>query len=303
MRIENELQTALEASRESEQRFRTLQQASFGGIGLHDQGVIIDCNQGLCDLTGYSYEELVGIDGLNLLTPEFRPIAIERIRSGYELPYDAEILRKDGTKSIVEIHGKNIPYHGKQIRVTEFRDITERKQSEGRILEQNARLVALTEDLKRKNDQLEEFAQIVSHNLRAPIGNILSLISFYEETNDEEERVEYFALLKTSGHAVHNTFNELVEVLKIRQNTDIERLPLSFAATLDKVKKMLATKISMTQAVIKEEFAVPSINYPNVYLESIILNLLSNALKYRQKNLLRLLRLKPTLRTATRLWR
>ena len=37
---------------ESEARFRTLQEASFGGIGLHDKGIIIDCNQGLSDITG-----------------------------------------------------------------------------------------------------------------------------------------------------------------------------------------------------------------------------------------------------------
>ena len=174
---------------------------------------------------------------------------------------------------------------GRTIRVTEFRDITGRKRAEEKIREQNTRLTDIASDLKRKNDQLEEFAQIVSHNLRAPIGNILSLISFYEDTSKKEEKDEYFDLLKTSSHVVSNTFNELVEVLKIRQNTDIERQALSFAATLDKVKKMFAAKIATTQAVIKEDFQVKSINYPNIYLESIFLNLLSNSLKYRQKDI------------------
>ncbi len=283
--IEEKVETALQQALESEQRFRTLQQASYGGIGLHDKGVIIDCNQGLCDLTGYSYDELIGFNGLMLIPPEHRKFVLEKILSGYDQPYDVECLRKDGTRFSLEVHGKSIPYMGKMIRVTEFRDITGRKRSEEKIREQNARLTDIASDLKRKNDQLEEFAQIVSHNLRAPIGNILSLISFYEDTVKKEEKEEYFNLLKTSSHAVNNTFNELVEVLKIRQNTGIERQTLSFALTLDNVKRMFAAKIAKTQAIIKEDFQVKTIVFPNIYLESIFLNLLSNSLKYRQKEI------------------
>lgn len=282
--IERRIEMALRQALESEQRFRTLQQASFGGIGLHDKGVIIDCNQGLSDLTGYSYEELIGFNGLELIPPEHRKFVMEKILSGYEQPYDVEGMRKDGSRFALEIHGKNIPYMGRMIRVTEFRDVTDRKRSEEKIREQNSRLLDIANDLKRKNDQLEEFAQIVSHNLRAPIGNILSLISFYEETSVMAEKEEYFGLLKASSHAVNNTFNELVEVLKIRQNIDIEKQTLSFEATLDNVKKMFGAKINETQAVVKGEFQITSIHYPNIYLESIFLNLLSNSLKYRQKN-------------------
>ena len=57
------------ALRESEERFRVLHNASFGGIAIHDQGIILDCNQGLSNLTGYSKEELVGMNGILLVTP------------------------------------------------------------------------------------------------------------------------------------------------------------------------------------------------------------------------------------------
>jgi light-regulated signal transduction histidine kinase (bacteriophytochrome) len=94
---------------------------------------------------------------------------MEKILTGYEKPYDVEGIRKDGTRFSLEVQAKNIPHQGKMIRVTEFRDITERKLAEIRIMEQNSKLLAITEDLKRKNDQLEEFTQIVSHNLRSPV--------------------------------------------------------------------------------------------------------------------------------------
>jgi PAS domain S-box-containing protein len=266
---------------ESEQRFRTLQQASFGGIGIHDKGMIIDCNQGLCDITGYSREELVGSNGLLLIAPEWRDLVMDKILSGYEKPYDVEGEKKGGIRFSLEIQAKNIPYQGKMIRVTEFRDITQRKLTEIKIRDQNSKLLAITEDLKRKNEQLEEFTQIVSHNLRSPVGNILTLLSFFEATDKEEEKAEYLNLLKESGATTQQTLHELNEVLKIKQNKQIPRQELQFENVLQHVKSMLSAKITEVSAVIESDFSqAPSIHYPNIYLESIFLNLLSNSLKY-----------------------
>jgi PAS domain S-box-containing protein len=270
-----------QALRESEQRFRKLQQASFGGIGLHDNGVIIDCNQGLSDITGYTHDELIGMYGVNLMAPEYRDEVINRIRTGYEKPYDVEGIMKDGTRYIVEIQGKNIPFEGRNIRVTEFRNITDRKRTEEKIIEQNSKLVAVTESLKRKNDQLEEFTQIVSHNLRSPVGNIVTLLSFFESAASEDEKKEYLHLLKESSAMTLYMLNDLNEVLKVKQNKNIEKQDLQFETVLKQVFSMLNAKISKSNASITFDFDnCPTILYPNIYLESILLNLLDNALKY-----------------------
>jgi PAS domain S-box-containing protein len=267
--------------KESEQRFRTLQEASFGGIGLHDKGVIIDCNKGLSEITGYSRDELLGKDGLQLIAPEYRPLVMENILSGYHKPYDIEGIHKDGTRYFLEVHGKNIPYEGRIIRVTEFRNITARKLIEEKILEQNAKLEAITIDLKRKNDQLEEFTQIVSHNLRSPIGNILTLLTFMETADSEDEKAQYMKFLKESSTKALTTLEELNEVLKLKQNDSIEKQELKFENVFNQVATMVNAKIVETSAKIISDFTeAPTILYPNIYLESIFLNLLSNALKY-----------------------
>jgi len=117
--------------RESESRFKVLHQASFGGIAIHDKGLVIECNQGLADMSGHTVEELIGCDGLKLLVaPDWQDFVKEKILSGYENIYEAEGIRKDGSLYALEVQGKNIPYQGRQVRVTEFRDITERKQAE-----------------------------------------------------------------------------------------------------------------------------------------------------------------------------
>lgn len=276
-----EQQYHIDALQESELRFRTLQEASHGGIALHDKGIIIDCNQGLTNITGYTYDELIGSNGLNLIAPEYVSMVMEKIKSGYALPYDAEGIRKDGSRYNLEIHGRNIPFHGRTIRVTEFRDISDRKRAEEKILEQNARLQSVADELKRKNEQLEEFTQIVSHNLRSPVGNILTLLNFFEDAESSQERTEYLKLLKQAGSNTLNTLNELNEVLKIKQNKNIEKQELTFEKIFLQVKTMLSAQITEIDAQVKYDFSqAPHLLYSSIYLESIMLNLLSNALKY-----------------------
>jgi PAS domain S-box-containing protein len=272
---------AQERLKESEMRFRTLHKASFGGIGLHDRGMIIDCNEGLCDITGYSYDELIGSNGLNLIAPEWRDFVFDKIKTGYEQTYDVEGIRKDGTRYAVEIRGKNVPYEGKNIRVTEFRDVTERMRSEQMIKEQHTRLLAVTEDLKRKNAQLEEFTQIVSHNLRSPVGNIMVLVNFLETATTDAERKEYLNLLKDASAITHSMITELNEILKVKQNKNIEKQELNFESVLKQVRSMLSAKITSHSAEVTSDFSqAPAILYPSIYLDSIFLNLLDNSLKY-----------------------
>jgi PAS domain S-box-containing protein len=279
--------------KQSEERFKRLMEASYGGIGIHDQGRILDANQGLASLTGYSMDELIGMDGLLLVAPEYRDQVTQKIRSGYELPYDVIGLRKDGTRYHLEAQGKNLPLQNKIVRVTEFRDISYRKQIEEAIREQNVRLSDIADNLLIKNEQLEEFTQIVSHNLRAPVGNIVTLLSLYDLMGPVEERQEYIQHLRNSSNLLLGTLNELNDVLKIKQSGNIEKQELEFSSVFKKVCQMLSARIEELGAEIKTDFdKAPVILYPNIYLESILLNLLSNALKYHGRDRKPVIRLK-----------
>ncbi|MGM0495346.1 MAG: PocR ligand-binding domain-containing protein, partial [Bacillota bacterium] len=116
--------------KESKERFEILHNASFGGIAVHDKGVILECNQGLSDITGFSIDELIGMDGLLLIAPDYRSFVMDKITSGYEKPYEAFGIRKNEEIYPLKLEARNIPYEGKQVRVVEFRDITELKQQE-----------------------------------------------------------------------------------------------------------------------------------------------------------------------------
>ncbi|AUD63761.1 hypothetical protein BK010_09215 [Tenericutes bacterium MO-XQ] len=121
----NEISEINKTLYESEQRFKILHDASFGGLLIHDQGIILDCNEELSKITGYSIDELKGTYTLPLIDPKYHDIVIEHIKTGSEKPYEVIGLRKNGEVYPLKLEVRNIPYQGKQVRVVEFRDMTE----------------------------------------------------------------------------------------------------------------------------------------------------------------------------------
>jgi len=153
--IENEL-------KDSEERFRALHNATFGGIAIHKKGIILDCNQGLSDVTGFSMEDLIALDGLKLIAPDWREFVMNKIVSGYENSYEAQGIRKDGSIYPLRLHGKNIPYKGEDVRVVEFRDITDLKAAE--------------EKMKIANKEKDELFQELQHRAKNSFATISSLM-------------------------------------------------------------------------------------------------------------------------------
>ena len=74
---------AEEKLRESEERFRSLSEAAFEAILVHDGGRIVDVNHALCELGGYSWHELVGRDGFELIAPEYRELVYRNLLAEY----------------------------------------------------------------------------------------------------------------------------------------------------------------------------------------------------------------------------
>jgi PAS domain S-box-containing protein len=116
-----------DALKQNEERFRKLSQATTEAIVFHADGIILEVNDNLCKMFGYQREEVIGEPVLKFATPESQEIIRKNVASGYEKPYEAMGLRKDGSKFYCIIHSKNIVDKGKPVRVTVLRDITERK--------------------------------------------------------------------------------------------------------------------------------------------------------------------------------
>ncbi len=134
MAINKELDRLTTSLTESEKRFKILHNASFGGIVVHDKGRIIECNQGLADITGYAMDELIGMNGMLLIAEAQRDFVMNHIQSGYDKPYETWGIRKNGERYPLKLEARTIPYEGKQVRVVEFRDVTELKQAQDALV-------------------------------------------------------------------------------------------------------------------------------------------------------------------------
>jgi len=296
----SELEIAETNLRASEERFKALHNASFGGIAIHDKGVILDCNKGLEDLTGYSISELTGMDGLKLIAPCMRDFVMEKIVSGYGKPYEAVGLKKNGEEYPLRLHGKNIPYKNKTVRVVEFRDITEAKKWEFEIQEKNNELADALTRLQKTNSELElakekaeesdrlktAFLSNLSHEIRTPMNGILGFAELLK-SNDlaPDHQEEYINVIEQSGERMLNLIQDLIDIshietgqVKIKKeivniNLLLDRL-FSFFSPIAKKKDL---KLLTIKGLPDEASEIQT--DPN-RLEQILSNLIGNAIKF-----------------------
>jgi two-component system, cell cycle sensor histidine kinase and response regulator CckA len=141
--IQKSLASMERALRESEELLRVFSEAPFEAIFLSDKGRCIGQNLAAARMFGYSNEESLGRSGAEWIASESRDLVRNNMLSGYEEPYVAVALRKDGTTFPCEIQGKMLDYHARRIRVTALRDITERKIAEDSLRESEQRYKSL----------------------------------------------------------------------------------------------------------------------------------------------------------------
>jgi signal transduction histidine kinase len=90
-----------------------------------------------------------------------------------------------------------------------------------------------------------------------------------------------FEKLKNVSKNLGETMNDLMDTMKVKANTNIEKVDIRFKEVLDKVVQTLEGDLILAEASVTYNFKAASIVYPKAYVESIFQNLLTNALKYR----------------------
>ena len=124
-----ERKKAEKAVRDSEERSKKLSNLTFEGIFIHDKGVCIDINESLLKLVGYSKEEIIGKNMIELSIPKkYHSMIKENMNRNNTKPYEIEARKKDGILFPIEVESRITKYN--DIRVTAIRDITERKKAE-----------------------------------------------------------------------------------------------------------------------------------------------------------------------------
>ena len=183
-----------------------------------------------------------------------------------------------------KVRGKSQPWSANDITIarTLQKDIVAllMEKQATMLQELNEELNASAEELQLKNRKLEDFAQIISHNLRSPLSNIKGLYNLYEQEPTPETGAEVMERMRRMIDNMSGTIDDLNMVLRSAIKQDLKKEPVEIAALIGKEIENLQAGILKTNAVIKSELHVPVLHVPRIYLESVLHNLLSNALKY-----------------------
>ena len=156
----SELRRFAQELKESEEHYAKLVENSLTGIYIDQDGRIVFANDRLAKIYGYTREGLIGIESRKLVHPEDRALTdkrrAKRLR-GERVPseYEARGLTKQGKTIWIRRRNTNIEYQGKPAILGNAVDITRQKRAE--------------EELRRKNEQLENFIRVVSHDLKTPL--------------------------------------------------------------------------------------------------------------------------------------
>jgi PAS domain S-box-containing protein len=271
----SELEQALRAS---EKRYRDLFEKSLDGIYKSTpQGKFVEVNPALVTMLGYDSEE--DLKAIDIKTELYFKEEDRKLMSAHEED-QYPLRKKDGSKIWVEDHSHydfdkqgNIIFHRGILR-----DVTGKVEKQTEL----AHLLAVTED---QNERLRNFAHIVSHNIRSHSSNLSSLIHFMEVMESPEERANLFAMLKKSVNKLEETIQNLNEIITVNQNLKKPAEPRHLKTEVNNTIEVLSGEIRRTNLAvsvdISEEIQVKVIP---AYLDSILLNLISNAIKYQSPN-------------------
>jgi PAS domain S-box-containing protein len=188
--------------------------------------------------------------------------------------------RADGSYADVVDRGFVIrsPQGGAVRMVGAMHDISERKKS-------LKELKQFADDLFIRNRELQQFAYVVSHNLRSPVANIMGISELMAMEKDSPEVIDHcIDNLKTSVHRLDETIQDLSKILSLTDGyTQVRTEPVDVLEVLQNVK----TDLSETLAHAGASLQIPEGTYimqsHKAYIHSIFYNLISNALKYRSE--------------------
>jgi PAS domain S-box-containing protein len=243
---------------------------------------VVYFNKSFLQLTGYNATEIIENPTQLLRGANTNIAELEKINEAMATwtPAEAEVIiyKKTGEEfwtnlSVIPVPDKTGVFtHWISI----FRDITARKKGE-------AEKEILIKELTDSNTDLKQFTFITSHNLRAPLSNLLGILDLIEPSVIQDEMTLFLIeKFKESTLQLNQTVNDLLNVLVIKNKVNLERKTLQFETEFEKVKTSIQYQINEASALLKTDFtAINTVSFDSTYLESILLNLLTNAIKYR----------------------
>ncbi len=230
----------------------------------------------------FSKKLRIGADAFNYFQKSKIPNArkvIEKVSENEIVSYETSYKLKDGSLKwydvkwigVADEQQTNIGF------ILAFKDITERKISD---IERDK----ITSDLVQRNTDLEQFTYIVSHNLRAPVANIIGLSNMLNTVDfDANETDQVKSALATSINVLDQIIMDINHILQTRSQVIEKTEVISLPVLVEDIKLSLNNLISNDTVTIAVDFnTVNKIISVKSYMYSIFYNLILNSIKYRK---------------------
>jgi PAS domain S-box-containing protein len=169
--LEEKVDERTELLQASEERFRMLSAASFEGVMISHNGVIVDCNDQLANILACPRDDLRGQHFARFLQPELHGRIMQGIRSGAESHLEHEVLCADGSRKFVETRGRS-PDGLAGMRITVVRDVSDRRRVEAEFNSQRTQLLHF-----QRLAELSEISAGIIHQIGQPLTAVLNNVS------------------------------------------------------------------------------------------------------------------------------
>ncbi|MDP2337924.1 MAG: PAS domain-containing sensor histidine kinase [Bacteroidota bacterium] len=240
-------------------------------------------NPAVSNLLGYTMEELYArpINDFVFCADKrsTQKVRTELTKSISLFDFENRYVTKSG--EIVWLSWTSLPVESDQLVFAVAKNITHKKRME-------ADRSTLLTNLTNTNNDLKQLTYTTSHDLRSPVNNLLAVLDLLDISKiDDEEATELLNMVKLSGEYLKETMDNYVDALSEKHNklANLEEVDLN--DSLKNVLKSINSLIETSKVTIHTDFSkLDKIKFNKAYMESVFLNLLTNAIKYARPDCL-----------------
>jgi len=268
---------------ESEQRYRTLVEWTLDPIAVHRDGKTLFANPAAVKMFGAdSASDLIGKSLLDRVHPDYRHVALARVNDVVELDrpspmYEQKLLKLDGAAIDVEVQGMVISYGGKPAIQVAMRDITERKANEAAL--EVARLRA--ENASRAKSR---FLTSASHDLRQPAHALGMFVARLAELPNDAPTRHLVNNIDACVRAMQELLDGFLDIARLdSEHSQVSRVAFPIDGIFRQLRESFASAASDKGLRLRFRSSSAWVESDPNLLQRILLNLISNAVRYTQQ--------------------
>ena len=260
----------------SEARFQMLASATFEGVVISAQGHVVDANEQLLAMLGYTREEVIGQPVMKFIAPEDQTRVLVSIRAGCDSQIEHTLVGQSGRRVEVEAHGKTIHDPERPLRITAVRDITQRKR-EAALLQQ------AKNEAERANNAKSRFLAAASHDLRQPLSALSLYAGLLKNVAMPSER-KVVANMQVCIVGLSELLTDLLDLSKLDAGVVTAIFSdFSVAELFDSLQSVHAPEAGLKRLRLRCRPTRLTGRTDPVLLRRLLGNLMSNALRYTER--------------------